>query len=88
MTIEILELTIQDYDDAIALWESCSGVSIRDADSRENIARYLNRNQGLSFKAVKNKQVYEVDQNIWFAGGPLGANKILDDLFKYLVKNP
>jgi len=53
MTIEILELTISDYDDAIALWKSCFGVSIRDADSRENIERYLNRNQGLSFKAIK-----------------------------------
>lgn len=55
MTIEILELTIPDYHDAINLWKSCPGVAIRDADSRENIKRYLNRNQGLSFKAVKNK---------------------------------
>jgi len=51
MTIEISELTIFDYDNAIALWEGCIGVSIRGADSRENIERYLNRNQGLSFKA-------------------------------------
>ncbi|BAY86233.1 GCN5-related N-acetyltransferase [Calothrix parasitica NIES-267] len=57
MTIEILELTISDYDDAIALWESCTGVSIRDADSRENIARYLNRNPGLNFKAIKNEKL-------------------------------
>lgn len=54
--IEILELTIQDYEDAIALW-NCEGVSIRDADSRENIDRYLNRNQGLSFKAIKDDQL-------------------------------
>ena len=57
MTIEILELTIQDYDDAMRLWKSCSSVSIRDADSRENIQRYLNRNPGLSFKAVKNDKL-------------------------------
>ena len=57
MTIEILELTIQDYDDAISLWKSCSGVSIRDADSIENIERYLNRNPGLSFKAIKNEKL-------------------------------
>ncbi len=37
-------------------------------------------------KAVKNKRIYEVKSNIWFAGGPLGANKILDDLFKNLVQ--
>ena len=57
MTIEILELTIQDYDDVIILWESCSGVSIRHADSRENIERYLNRNQGLNFKAIKDEKL-------------------------------
>jgi iron complex transport system substrate-binding protein len=39
-----------------------------------------------SLKAVKNKQVYVVNQGDWFAGGPLGVNKILDDLFKYLLK--
>ena len=57
MKIEILGLTISDYDDAIALWKSCSGISIRDADSRENMERYLNRNPGLSFKAVKNEKL-------------------------------
>lgn len=57
MTIEILELTISDYDDAIALWKSCEGISIRDADSRENIERYLNRNQGLSFKVIKDEKL-------------------------------
>lgn len=35
----------------------CEGVSIRDVDSRENIERYLNPNQGLSFKAIKNKEL-------------------------------
>lgn len=57
MTIEILELTISDYDNIILLWKSCPGVAIRDADSQENIKRYLNRNQGLSFKAVKNEKL-------------------------------
>jgi ABC-type Fe3+-hydroxamate transport system substrate-binding protein len=37
-------------------------------------------------KAGKDKQVYIVNQGDWFAGGPLGVNKIIDDLFKYLVK--
>lgn len=54
MTIKISELTISDYDNTIFLWKICTGVSIRDADSRENIERYLNRNQGLSFKAIQN----------------------------------
>ncbi|MEH2076321.1 MAG: hypothetical protein V7K57_18310 [Nostoc sp.] len=36
-------------------------------------------------KAVQNKQVYNVN---WNVGGPIGANRIIDDLFKYLVKMP
>jgi iron complex transport system substrate-binding protein len=35
-----------------------------------------------TLKAVQNKQVYKVN---WTAGGPIGANRIIDDLFKYLV---
>jgi iron complex transport system substrate-binding protein len=47
---------------------------------------YLKNPLWSRLKAVKNQQVYEVSKNIWFAGGPLGANKILDDLFKYLLQ--
>lgn len=36
-------------------------------------------------KAVQNNRVYEVD---WHVGGPLGANRVVDDLFKYLVNTP
>lgn len=38
-----------------------------------------------ALKAVQKNQVYEVD---WSAGGPFGANRIIDDLFKYLVNTP
>jgi len=38
-----------------------------------------------TLKAVKNKQVYRVN---WSVGGAIGANRIIDDLFKYLVKIP
>jgi iron complex transport system substrate-binding protein len=41
-----------------------------------------------SLKAVKNDRAYVVNQEIWNAQGILGANKILDDLFKYLVDQP
>ncbi|WP_375471285.1 iron-siderophore ABC transporter substrate-binding protein [uncultured Nostoc sp.] len=37
-----------------------------------------------TLQAVKNKQIYKVN---WTVGGPIGANRIIDDLFKYLVKN-
>ncbi|WP_289500307.1 iron-siderophore ABC transporter substrate-binding protein [Gloeocapsopsis sp. IPPAS B-1203] len=39
-------------------------------------------------KAVKQGRVYEVDAEVWHLGSNiLGANRILDDLFKYLVEN-
>ena len=40
-----------DYDAVMRLWRSCSGLSLRDADSRAGICRYLERNPGLSFVA-------------------------------------
>lgn len=44
-------MTINDYDAAIALWSESEGVRLRDADSREGIEKYLLRNPGLSFVA-------------------------------------
>jgi iron complex transport system substrate-binding protein len=35
-----------------------------------------------TLKAVQNKQVYAVR---WDIGGPIGANRVIDDLYKYLV---
>ncbi|MBD6617805.1 iron-siderophore ABC transporter substrate-binding protein [Komarekiella sp. 'clone 1'] len=55
-------------------------------ESQNNIAYYLQNPLWQHLQVVKKKQVYVVNQSNWFAGGPLGVNKILDDLFKYLVK--
>jgi ribosomal protein S18 acetylase RimI-like enzyme len=44
-------MTIQDYDEVRALWEESDGIEISDADSRDGIARFLERNAGLSFVA-------------------------------------
>ena len=44
-------LNINDYDDVIALWHACDGLSLRDADSIQGTERYLQRNPGLSFVA-------------------------------------
>ena len=54
MSSEILEFTIADYEAAFALWESCEGIGLSDADSRDAIQRYLQRNPGLSFVAKRN----------------------------------
>jgi len=48
---------------------------------------YLKNSIWSRLKAVQNKQIYEVDKGNWFAAGPLGVNKIIDDLFKYLVNS-
>jgi len=47
----IRPMTFADYDGVIALMQQTPGVSVRDADSREATARYLERNPGLSFVA-------------------------------------
>jgi ribosomal protein S18 acetylase RimI-like enzyme len=49
--MNITELTIDRYDDVVALMKRTPGVSVREADSKEAIARYLIRNPGLNFIA-------------------------------------
>lgn len=44
-------MQISDYDPVIKLWRSCDGLSLRAADSRAGIEKYLLRNPGLSFVA-------------------------------------
>ncbi len=44
-------MTPADYDAVLALMQNTPGISLRDADSREAIERYLVRNPGLSFVA-------------------------------------
>jgi len=46
-------MELSDYDGIILLWQASAGVKLRDADSRLGIEKYLNRNPGLSFVAVK-----------------------------------
>jgi ribosomal protein S18 acetylase RimI-like enzyme len=45
----ILPFVIEDYDEVYALWQSCEGVGLSSADSRQSIAAYLLRNPGMSF---------------------------------------
>lgn len=40
------------YDDVILLWSHSAGVGLSDADSRENMTMYLERNPGMSFVAM------------------------------------
>lgn len=48
----VRSMTISNYDAVLTLWQSCEGVGLSSADSRENIAAYLQRNPGQSFIAL------------------------------------
>jgi len=52
MSIEIAPLTIAAYDDVLTLWRQCEGIGLSEADSRESIQAYLQRNPGMSFLAT------------------------------------
>jgi N-acetylglutamate synthase len=51
MGFSIKEMTIEDYDEVYALWRATEGVGLSEADAREGIARFLERNPGLSYIA-------------------------------------
>lgn len=55
MRVDIVSMSISDYDGVANLWESVEGVGLHDfEDSREGIALYLDRNPGMSFVAREN----------------------------------
>lgn len=49
--MRIVEFTMERYDEVLALMQRTPGVAVRDTDSRPAMARYLERNPGLSFVA-------------------------------------
>ncbi|XEC93087.1 GNAT family N-acetyltransferase [Paenibacillus tarimensis] len=51
------EMVIDDYEPVIALWRRIEGLALSEADSRESIQYYLNRNSGLSFVCEHNDRI-------------------------------
>ena len=51
-SVMLRELSTEDYAAAVALWASTPGVVLREDDTHEAMARYLERNPGLSFVAL------------------------------------
>ncbi len=49
--INIKPMTIADYEDVIELWQATEGIHLSRSDTREGIARYLERNPEMSFVA-------------------------------------
>jgi ribosomal protein S18 acetylase RimI-like enzyme len=50
---DLCAFTMDHYDAAYALWGASEGIGLSQADERQNIARYLERNPGQSFVALE-----------------------------------
>ena len=57
MEMEYRTLDLADYRPLLDLWQQCDGLSLREADSKEGLARYLERNPGLSFVALHEDRI-------------------------------
>lgn len=51
------EMDISDYQQVMNLWSETEGMQLREADSEENIGKYLERNPNLSFVALQGEQI-------------------------------
>jgi ribosomal protein S18 acetylase RimI-like enzyme len=51
MQVNIDKFTLKDYQKVIALWQSCEGIGLSSADSKDSIKAYLKRNSAMSFVA-------------------------------------
>ncbi|HOB09566.1 MAG: GNAT family N-acetyltransferase [Limnochordia bacterium] len=47
--VTILEMQPSDYHDMYELWRSTPGIGLSNADTKENLEKFLDRNKGLSF---------------------------------------
>jgi ribosomal protein S18 acetylase RimI-like enzyme len=45
----IREMTIYDYDQMVVLWKRTQGIGLSDADSKDNLGIFFERNPGSSF---------------------------------------
>lgn len=57
MSVLVVPFQQQHYPSARALWERTPGVGLSDADEPEAIARFLQRNPGLSFVAIVEPEI-------------------------------
>ncbi|WP_348535418.1 iron-siderophore ABC transporter substrate-binding protein [Komarekiella delphini-convector] len=57
------------------------------SESKEAAKSFLQNPLLSRLKAAKNNRVYEVQVDRWWTFGFLGVNKLLDDLFKYLIQS-
>lgn len=55
--MNIREMTIDDYDEVYAMWQTTSKRALSGADEREQLDRYLRRNAGMSQVAVADGKI-------------------------------
>ena len=55
--VQIRSFQIEDYSAVMELWRQTPGLQLREADSEPAIARYLARNPGLSFVALREHRI-------------------------------
>ena len=60
MKLIIKEMSIDQYDQILALWQASNGVGLSEADSRAGIAGFLERNPGFSFVAFDGEELVGV----------------------------
>lgn len=53
----IREMKIEDYETVVKIWTSVEGVVLSDADAKDEISLFLNRNSGFSFVAAESDKV-------------------------------
>lgn len=49
--VTIREMTLNDYEEAVVIWDQVPGITLSDADSKESISQFLSRNLGTSLVA-------------------------------------
>lgn len=82
--ITISKERLQDADgDVIFLWAFGDTVQARQS-AQAKLAELKADPLWSQLQAVQQGKVYEVP-DYWIGGGPIAANRVLDDLFKYLV---
>lgn len=57
MTLKIQEMNILQYEELYALWQITSKRALSKADERQEIAKYLERNKGMSQVALYNGKI-------------------------------
>ncbi len=57
MNVSYREMQVADYDAVMALWNETEHMLIREADSRENVTAYLDKNPNMSFVATVHSKV-------------------------------